>query len=534
MAVALRHFPRSGSLLLSAFGGFAMFSAFPDLSWWPMSIFALALLFSRVDGAGFGWALVNTVVFAVCWWMPLVSWVPLATGTWLPWVALAVTQVCALCLWTVCVKLVEVWQWAHGLVGKMIIYPLSWVGIEQLRSHYPWSGFPWGNVAMPQVDSPLGRLAPWGGEVLVSFVVAVLAMSLRCVLSSLDGPVRLRGGARAGLIVLLVGVCAGCWMIRLPLAQEAGAIRIGVVQGDVELPGSLTFAEEGKVAENNERVSKELGAHGGAVDLAVWGETGADRDPHESTIVSRSLESASLALGAPILFGYANVRENQRWNWLGVWDPQTGLVPDVRYAKQKPVPFGEFIPWRSFVSALATEAAQVNIDMAAADNPGIMSVPLGDGRRLRVAVGICFESAYSSVIGEGVRMGGQIIITPSNNYHFRTSAESAQQAQFVRFRAMEFSRSAIQASTTGRSVMIRPDGSILAQTEPQSSAWLAESMPLRTSMTLAARLGELPAHAVMVAVIVLAIAAIGARIPVQRTIRETTRARAAGKNRIRG
>ena len=148
----------------------------------------------------------------------------------------------------------------------------------------------------------------------------------------------------------------------------------------------------------------------------------------------------------------------------------------------------------------------------AATNPGIMTVPLADARRIRVAVGICFESAYSSVIGEGVRMGGELIITPSNNYHFRSSAESAQQAQLLRFRAMEFSRAAIQASTTGRSMIIRPDGSILAQTEPETSAWLAESVPLRTSITWAARLGEAPARLVMLAIVVLSIASLGARI----------------------
>lgn len=57
---------------------------------------------------------------------------------------------------------------------------------------------------------------------------------------------------------------------------------------------------------------------------------------------------------------------------------------------------------RSFISALL-QAAQVNIDMAAADNPALMHVELADSRTIPVAVGICFESAYSSVIGQGVR-----------------------------------------------------------------------------------------------------------------------------------
>lgn len=47
-------------------------------------------------------------------------------------------------------------------------------------------------------------------------------------------------------------------------------------------------------------------------------------------------------------------------------------------------------------------------------------------------------------------------------------------------------------------MVIRPDGAIQAQTEPQSAAWLKESVPLRTSITVAAHMGELPAQIVMV------------------------------------
>ena len=45
--------------------------------------------------------------------------------------------------------------------------------------------------------------------------------------------------------------------------------------------------------------------------------------------------------------------------------------------------------------------------------------------------------------------------------------------------------------------MILPDGRMKATTDPQSAAWLADSVPLRTSITKTAELRELPAQVVM-------------------------------------
>ena len=136
-----------------------------------------------------------------------------------------------------------------------------------------------------------------------------------------------------------------------------------------------------------------------------------------------------------------------------------------------------------------------------------MTVQARDGRSVPLAVGICFEAAYPHVIGEGVTRGGQAIVVPSNNYHFRSSGESAQQGQLLRMRAMEYSRSAIQASTTGHSYVIRPDGSILASTGTEEAATLTADIPLRSSQTLTASAGERIPGAVMAATLVIAILA---------------------------
>ncbi|WP_243442543.1 apolipoprotein N-acyltransferase [Schaalia vaccimaxillae] len=494
-------------VVVCALAGLAMWCAFPDAGLWWLVVPSLALFFSRIDTVGWGRSLLYTIVFATCFWLPLIDWVVLATGGWLPWIALTASQVFFYAVWVLCVKLIEVWHWTMSVLGQSVIYGITWVGIEQLRSSFPWSGFPWGAVHLPQVDSPLGHLAPYGGETLVGGVVVVVAVLVRRTFSLRQVHDVTSWWGRPAMLGLACALFVAPLAIPLPSSQEAGSLRLALVQGDVRLPGAQAFSREGEVTANNAQVTAEVAGAGESVDLVIWGETAADRDPRESQLVADLVSRSSKKLDAPILLGFANVKDDLRWNWIGTWYPGEGLDESNLYAKQKPVPFGEFIPWRSLVSRLATEAAQVNLDMAPADNPGYMEIRTASGRQVPLAVGICFEAAYASIFREGVTMGGQMIVTPSNNYHFLDSAQTAQQGQTLRFRSMEFSRSSVQASTTGRSYVIRPDGQIQAMTQPQSAEYLVAQVPLRTSLTLTTQMGHWPGLAVQCATALLVVCA---------------------------
>ena len=232
-------------------------------------------------------------------------------------------------------------------------------------------------------------------------------------------------------------------------------------------------------------MTSELAQTGEKIDLVVWGESSTDRDPKYNRLIADLISSSAKDINAPILVGITRVEQDRRYNYMGVWYPDSGLSESY-YGKQIPVPFGEYIPARSLVSRLATEAAQVGIDLEAVENSSRFDVQLEDGRTVPLALGICFEVAYEDLLAEGVNSGGQIIVIPSNNYHFGTSAEGAQQAQISQFRAIEFARSTVQASTTGNSVLVRPNGSLLSQSGRMQSATLTGDLPLRSSLTWAA------------------------------------------------
>ncbi len=523
-----------GDSIIAAVAGLALYASFPPLGWWWLSVPALALYISRIDEARAPRALTVTFVFGMSFWIPLIDWIPLAVGTRPPWFVLAFVQTLFLMAWALFTRWTQLWAWARGPIMQALFYALTWAGVDAARSRWPWSGFPWGSVALPQVDSSLGRLAPYGGTTLITVVVVFLAVLVRRACAARDASVvREHWFSRPALALIVAGAFIAPLAVTLPNQAENGMLRIGVVQGDIALPGAQAYSREGEVTDNNVRASLELAsspelAHD-PIDLAIWGEGSVDRDPLAFPAIGQAVDRAATALDAPILIGYTNLNERDRVkNWLAVWDPGTGMDEAARYSKHVPVPFGEFIPFRDFIASFATEVAQSSKDMEAGEEPPLMTIEARDGRSVPLAVGICFEAAYPLVIGDGVARGGQAIIVPSNNYHFRSSGESAQQGQLLRMRAMEYSRSAVQASTTGHSYVIRPDGSILASTGTEEAATLAADIPLRSSLTVTAWAGERVPGAVMAATFV--INALALVTVIGQGIRASARARRASSH----
>lgn len=497
-----------GDSLIAAIAGLALYASFQPVGWWWLSVPALALYISRIDEARAPRALTVTFVFGMSFWLPLINWIPLAVGTTPPWFVLAFVQTLFLVAWVLFARWTQLWAWARGPIMQALLFGLTWAGVGAARSRWPWSGFPWGSVALPQVDSPLGHLAPYGGTTVITAVVVALAVLVRRAFAARDASViREHWFSRPALAVIVATAYVAPLALTLPNQAENGMLRIGVVQGDIALPGAQAYKHEGEVTGNNVRTSLELASSPDVVDhpldLAIWGEGSVDRDPVAFPAIGQAVDHAASALDAPVLIGYTNLNERDRVkNWLAIWEPGQGLEESARYSKHVPVPFGEFIPFREFIASFSTEVAQSSRDMEAGEEPPLMTVQARDGSAVPLAVGICFEAAYPMVIGDGVARGGQAIVVPSNNYHFQSSGESAQQGQLLRMRAMEYSRSAVQASTTGHSYVIRPDGSILEQTDTEQAATLTADIPLRSSLTLTAQAGEKIPHAVMVATLI--------------------------------
>lgn len=501
---------------MALLGGALTDTAFPQRSWWPMAMMGVALLVLALERDSTRWGFAVATVWGLGFFLPHLWWAREAVGTF-PWIALSVAEACLVGLagwawvWARRAGWLKERRWPHAVVFGSV-----WTAMELVRSTLPFGGFPWGRLAFSQTDSPLLSLAWLGGAPLVSATVAVLGAAL--AFSVLAVGRRSPVGALAGPLAFGLALGAAA-LTPVDSSAESGQVTVGVVQGNVSQPGLHAFANAREVTQNHAAGTHAL-AHDvgvGGVDVVLWPENASDYDPRRDQETADVIDAAATAIGAPIVLGTQRYTQDARYNESVVWAPGVGIV-DV-YAKQRPAPFAEYIPLRDLARRFSSAVDLVSTDMAPGQGVGVLEVPLTDGA-LALGVAICFEVAYDGIVRDSVLSGAELLVVPTNNASFGYTAESEQQLAMTRLRAVELGRATVQVSTVGVSAVVLPDGTMTDETELFTAAHFSRELPLRSSLTPAAVIGEVPALT-MAALTVLAAAA-GMVTTVRRTRREGT------------
>jgi apolipoprotein N-acyltransferase len=133
---------------------------------------------------------------------------------------------------------------------------------------------------------------------------------------------------------------------------------------------------------------------------------------------------------------------------------------------------------------------------------------------------ICFEVAYDGLVRDVVARGGNLLVVQTNNATFGRTSEAVQQLAMTRLRAIEHGRATVQVSTVGVSAIIRPDGSVVDDTELFTREVLTARVPLRDVRTVADRVGSWP-EAALTALALLGLALAVARRPARSAARTT-------------
>ena len=463
--------------------GLALLAAFPpyDLPW--LAPVAVALLTLGVRGCGiFGGAGLG-LVFGLAFFVPLLQWSGIYVGP-TPWLILAASQAIYLAVLGAATALVTRVRWWPLWVAAL------WVGEEALRTRWPFGGFPWGRLAFSQADLPTVWLATLGGAPLVTFAVALIGALLASAVVSLAHRPRPRlGWAVVSLVVAGAVAYAGAFV---PIRTEASeTATVAIVQGNVPRLGLDFNAQRQAVLNNHVDKTIELATRvtSGELprpDFVVWPENASDIDPIEDLEAAALISDAARQIGVPILVGTI-LREPEPYisNVGIVWDPVTG--PGQEYVKRHPVPFAEYVPLRSLARRVSSEVDRVQRDMVAGTSVGVLDIA-----GVPVADVICFEIGYDDLVRDTVLAGGQVITVQTNNATFGRSAESAQQLEMSRVRAIEHGRTVLVAATSGISAVVAPDGVVLDQSEIFTPDLLVTEVPLRTSLTIADRVGIRP------------------------------------------
>lgn len=453
--------------------------------------------------------------FGLGWFAVLVSWMQVVGfDAWL-----GLTMVCAIPLAIVGALCSRVGVLTLGPVWVASV----WVAGEAVRDRFPFGGFPWGRLSFA-TGSESDRVLSFGGPTYVSFLLclgaalaAVIARRMRLDRSSV------RTDVLAALAIGLVSVSI-VWIPQTEEGAPVGSLTVAVIQGGVPGQG-LDFLGRARTVTRNHAKQTVLLAQAIKAgkqpkpDLVVWPENSTDLDPRLDNETEAIVQSAVDAIGVPILLGAVLEVGNQRLaNAAVLWNPQTG--PRVVYTKQRPVPFGEFLPYRDQISGLSDKFALLPRDFVAGTESGQITI-----KGVRLGMVICFEVAHDNVVHAAVRDGGEVLVVLTNNATYATTDQPEQQFDITRQRAVEFARPVVVAATTGISAAINAQGNVTTSLAQNRGGYFVAEVQGSSQITTQARYGvALELFFVMLAILAIAIRVIirPIRHPEDRVEQETS------------
>ncbi|MFF5992367.1 MULTISPECIES: apolipoprotein N-acyltransferase [Prauserella] len=489
----------------AAGGGIVLFVASPPRPLWWLAPVAFALLVLAVSGRPVRHAFGAGVAFGVTYLLPLLQWLDdflgVAFGVW-PWLGLVGLE--ALFFGLMGAGMAKVSRLPMAPVWMAAVV----VAAEAVRSRVPYGGFPWGRVAFTQPEGIFLPLAVVGGAVLVGFAVALAGCGLGVV------ALRIRQTPRRSIAPGLIGVLpvlAG-WLAAslIETGAEDGTMNVAVVQGNapdsgLALLGRSATVRANHIAQANQLVDDVRAGRGPSPDLVILPESSNVFAPGRG---DPDLDRIARELGVPVAVGGTAYSVDGRVsNRIILWSPGRGATKE--YAKQQLVPFSEFVPLRAVAAAVTPFSDDPAGDMVPGDRPGVLDVGSA-----RAGFAICYEVAYDYVLTDATRAGAQLLVVPTNNAWFGRTEMTFQQLAMARLRAVEHGRAVIVASTSGVSAIVRPDGSVVRRTGQFTSESMVEQVPLRSTTTVATRLGSTTEWAIVSLALVALMAAALRRQPV--------------------
>ena len=433
------------NLLLSAFSGLLLSAAFEPISLWWVAPIALALEMFALSQSKRKY--LSVLAFALTFNLVLLHWTSTYVGS-VPWVILA-AGLSLFYLPLVAVKRLGI-----------AFFPLIFIALEEIRNRFPFQGFGWARIAYSQADAPYAKIAAHGGAVALSAITVLIGLVIFYLSQK-----QLRILVLLPLLIVLIPV-------NVQINQTTQAL---MIQGNVPKLG-LDFNSRAKEVFFNHVKETDIALKDNRkVDFILWPENSVDVDPFRNPAVFEALNSYNV----PLIVGAIVGRDDEILNTSILWTKDSQNV----YIKQHLTPFGEYIPLRSLASKISPLIDDVR-DFSPGNESTIFSVD-----KAKIAPVICYELLDDQILEKAAK-SSNILAVQTNSATFGDSAQSAQQLQITRIRAIEHSRNILSVSTTGYSAVIDYNGKVLQKSDMGTAQHLYAEIGLISSVSPRDRYGD--------------------------------------------
>lgn len=479
-----------GNLAWVGLSGLLMALALPPLSLWPLAWVALVPLWRVVVGcagwpaaAGYGlwWGLVYyglslvwiTHLHPLMWMgIPWVGSVAIALGAWgiiTLWGAVCIA------LWGAGLRWMAL-RWPRAVRWRVLAATALWCLLETLRNYSPLDWSPLGLTQSPNNLWILHWARLSGPTTLTALLVAVnglwveasLLHGFRIDLAPGPPPGSHGGGRRLlglglGLLILSHGLGWVSYQQAAP-ADRDQPVTLGWVQGNVPTREKLTPAGIRQAMTTYTEGYQTLAAQG--VDAVITPEGALPVLWRPGDPLVAALMQTVAQTGVPLWLGtFAPVEGEPRHYTQSLLElhPDGGAleVPEnprfsaryqARYNKVQLVPLGEYIPFEPVLGRIIQRLSPIGNSLVPGQAGQQFDTSLGP-----VAVGICYESAYSRLFRPQIRQGAGFILTASNNDPYPVGM-MAQHHAFDVLRAVESDRWTVRVTNTGLSGLVDNHG----------------------------------------------------------------------------
>jgi apolipoprotein N-acyltransferase len=433
------------NLLLSALSGLLLSAAFEPIALWWLAPLALALAMYALASSERKY--LSVLAFALTFNLVLLHWTSIYVGS-LPWIILA-TGLTLFYLPLVAVKHLGI-----------AFFPLIFIVLEEIRNRFPFQGFGWARIAYSQADAPFAKIAAHGGAVALSAITVLIGLFLFYL------------SQKQFKILVLLPILIVIFPINVQMNQSTQAL---MIQGNVPKLGLDFNSRATEVFFNHVKETEIALKENRNIDFILWPENSVDVDPFRNPEVFETLNSFT----EPLIIGAIVGRGEEVLNTSILWTKDSQNV----YVKQHLTPFGEYIPLRSLASKISPLVDDVR-DFSPGNESTIFTI-----NGAKIAPVICYELLDDQILEKAAKTSN-LLAVQTNSATFGDSAESAQQLQITRIRAIEHLRNTLSVSTTGYSAVIDYNGQVLQKTAMGTAEHLYAQVGLISSTSPRDRYGD--------------------------------------------
>lgn len=360
--------------------------------------------------------------------------------------------------------------------ARPFLWALCWTAVASASSRWtPRFGADllgysqWTNLGLIQAGS-------WGGPHLLDFVLMLVNASLA------EGWIDSRDGKTEAVPVLAasLALAAGVWAHGVAVLAARPELRGPSARVEILQPCVDQYHKWDQdwiaqiLAGYDELLARP---RAGTPSLVVWPETAVPRWARRDEPVPEVARWA-LKLGAPHLVGIvAAPRAGE-----GPANAAQLVAPDGRvdgvYAKRELVPFGEFVPLRSWVPRFVIDRWLMILDNLGDLTAGAARQPLLGTAWGPASLTICYEAIFPRWARLDASRGARLSINITNDAWYLDTWAPRQHYRINRYRAIENRFTVIRSGNTGISAVIDPWGVTTAELPLNVRGRLDAEVPL--------------------------------------------------------